>query len=306
MELTLKLSPLVYAEIYKLLAQQLPNDPEKPTRFSEALEDRLHESGQPLDWLPEAAAAYERRWIEYGPEDTLGKQHGLLAGWVLAGLRTVGHSWNFNHTLNEKITSRAAGHRTRSGLLPTRFRPRVIAWTLGVAVGEVDVELPAIPIRYPNDEQIAKAYECFVEFCMLLNTAIKEPWPELVGSATYVRGAGLAEILKPGFKPARQAVVELLKEARLSAHADEVSAFNRHFLANFFENRNTLVHLLPDKPSDPQFTDLTGVACGWSEVRPTVSGITHFVFQRVSEELAASREVNEQTWDIKWELHQDW
>lgn len=302
--MTCGLSPVVFTEVYRALAAR--------SKDAELLDQRLGQVGLDLDWLAEAATAYEAKWDETKADQlpfVLEADHTLLAGWLLAGLRRTGPSHDFSDELLKQVRVRAAERPNGiTNPLPSGLNVRLVAWTLGHVVGDIDRDLPLVPVRPPRDPHVAAAYEGLVDYCLQLKTVIREPWPELVGTATFVRGLGLAEALKPdvgGPKEgkARPALKALIQEARLVLPELEFNKLQRHFLVNdFVSTRNTLSHVAPDRDK-PTFVDLVDIARTWDDVAPTVAGVTQFVCQQVSEELYGSREVDSGLWErVRWDL----
>ncbi|WP_448072470.1 hypothetical protein [Georgenia yuyongxinii] len=295
---------MVFSELYRALAAR-PKD-------AALLNDRLCQVGLDVAWFAEAADSYEAKWDETRSQPApfaLEPDHTLLAGWILAGMRRTGPSHDVSDELLKRMRARAAERPCGiTNPLPAALNVRVVAWTLGQVVGDIDRDLPFVPVRPPRDPHVAAAYGGLVEYCLQLKAVIREPWPELIGTATFVRGLGLAEALKPdvgSYKEgkARPALKALIQEARLVLPELEFNKLQRHFLVNdFVSTRNTLSHVAPD-PDKPTFVDLVDVARTWDDVAPTVSGVTQFVCQQISNELHGSREVDPSLWDrIRWDL----
>ena len=105
--LSCELSPLVFAELYRMLAG------DRQLR-AELLDDRLGEIGCDVSWLEERQPAYEKTWqgnlrVATCVDDliTLGPDHSLLASWVLAPLRASGSGYEFGDDLHGAVTRRA-------------------------------------------------------------------------------------------------------------------------------------------------------------------------------------------------------
>ncbi|MFF7717125.1 hypothetical protein [Streptomyces sp. NPDC007988] len=302
MELKCELSPLVFAQLYKQLAAD--------TDRAELLQDRLSEIGHELSWLTEAAARYEATWqgnlkVAAGPGDlvSLSQPHALLASWLLASLRVTGSSYEFGDDLRSEVTRRALAEIPNVSVeLPSPWRPVVAGWTLGMVVGAVDQNLPVAPAQLPSDANVRAAYEGLVEHVLHLGT-LPTPWPEMVGTATFWRGTGLAEGLKPEAENGHQAIKQLIFECRYSVPDHLGRRLSQHF-EHFAEQRNTLSHIA-DKPGKPRFINVIGQARDWNQIRLTITGITQFLCAQVSLELteSASRAIRAETWDeLVWEL----
>ena len=302
MGLSCELSPLVFAELYRKLADD--------RSFAELLEDRLAEVGWEGSWLGEAADRYEATWqgnlkIAAGPDDlvAVGADHAVLASWVLAALRGNGSSYDFGDELRTSVTTRALAEVPASPPeLPSQWKPVVVGWTLGMVVGAVDQSLPVAPAMLPTDDNVRAAYEGLVEHVLHLNH-VPSPWPEMVGTSTFWRGTGLAEGMQPEAANGQQAITQLVIEVRRILPEHMGRLIGQHF-SQFAERRNTLSHVA-DMPGRPRFVDVKEQARDWSQVRVTVMGITQFLCSQVALELteSASRVVREGTWDdLKWEL----
>jgi hypothetical protein len=300
--LSCELSPLVFAELYRKLA----NDDSS----AELLEERLVEVGWELSWLDEAAERYEATWqgnlkVAAGPGDlvAVGDEHAVLASWMLAALRGTGSSYDFGDELRTSVTTRALAE-VPSALpeLPSQWKPVVVGWTLGMVVGAVDQNLPVAPAKLPTDDNVRAAYEGLVEHVLHLND-IPSPWPEMIGTSTFWRGTGLAEGMQPEAADGQQAITQLVIEVRRIVPEHMGRQIGQHF-TQFAERRNTLSHVA-DKPGKPRFVDVKEQARDWSQIRLTIMGITQFLCSQVAQELteSASRVVREGTWDdLKWEL----
>lgn len=299
-----RLAPVVFSELYKALSET--------ENGAETLDERLGQIELDRDWLTEAAVVYEANWNGCKSDTNLtvlNEDHTLLAGWLLASLRRTEPSRHFSDDLLKRLRARAS--ELPGGLtnpLPVGLNARVVSWTLGHVVGDVDRDVPFVPVRLPVDSHVAAAYAGLVDYCLQLKAVIKEPWPELVGTATFVRTLGLVEALRPdagGPKEgkARPALAALIGEAKLVLPDFEYQRFRRHFMDNdFVSKRNTLSHVAPDLDK-PTFVDLVDIARTWGDVEPTVAGITQFVCQQISEEMHGSREVDSGLWDrIRWDL----
>jgi hypothetical protein len=300
--LSCELSPLVFAELYRMLAGDR-------TR-AELLEERLAEIGRDVSWLEEAAERYEKTWqgnlrVAISVDDliALGPDHSLLASWVLARLRASGSSYEFGDDLRAAVTRRALTEiHSAPHELPSRWKPVVVGWTLGMVVGEVDQNLPVAPAMLPSDPNVRAAYDGLVEHVLHL-AATASPWPEMIGTSTFWRGTGLAEGMQPEAANGQQAITQLVIAVRRILPEHMGKQIGQHF-SQFAERRNTLSHIA-DMPNRPRFVDVKEQARDWPQIRLTIMGITQFLCDQIAVELTetASRAVREGTWDqLVWEL----
>lgn len=308
-ELTCRLSPLVFGALYRLLATDVS--------AQDLLEDRLRGIELELDWLTAASDAYDEKWDDHRrqldsgvrPEDLdrLDPSHAILASWTMAALRARGSSDDFNAGLRSKIFQRLES----DGVDPISFSrreehcPVVFGWTLGMVVSnDVDLNFPAVPAKPVKNEHIAAAYEGLVIHVAALRTAA-EPWPDLLGTSTLVRGAGLAEALRPEAGSARAAIEALLREtARYVPLGVQTTLANHWVRSHLVEKRNAVVHITPTSGGGLAFLDAMHPADTWMKVRPTVQGVAQFIFQEVARELAEEpSEVRPGLWDqLEWDL----
>lgn len=309
-ELTCRLSPLAYSVLYRRLA----GDEEA----REALESRLSEIELDLDWLDSAAEAYERKWannIELLTADfsaneieRLNSSHALLASWILTALRRRGSSDDFSADVRTEILGRLDADGQKASELGAReeFSPVIVGWTLGMVLqNDIDLNLPAIPATPIKNGHIAAAYEGLVHHVASLRLDA-EPWPDLVGTSTLVRGVGLAEALRPEEGSARAAIKVLLREsARYVPSPVQTLLANHWDRGDIIGKRNAVVHIMPTYSGGLAFLDAPSPADDWSKVRPTIQGITQFMFQEVARELAEEpSDVRRGIWDqrLRWDV----
>jgi uncharacterized protein YqiB (DUF1249 family) len=282
-ELSCELSPLVYAELYRLLA----TTPE----FEDSLSFRLDEIAYRFEWLEEAGDAYRAKWeydLQYVDADSISDlvlqqpDHALLASWILAGLRNTGHCYDLSSNLTSRVmetaTKDVTGLRTP---LPPSLSPTVIGWTLGKLIGRED--LPAAPAQLPEDDNVRAAFLGFVEHVLLLQ-AMPDPWPEMMCMAAYWRGYGLAEGMLPDLGSGGPALAQLLREAQLSMERSQYSQLHRHF--EHFNRRRQAVSHIADDASRPSYLEVIETIKHWGDLRMTVQGVTQFVYQEVAKRLA--------------------
>lgn len=302
MGLSCELSPLVFAEMYRKLAAN--------GTCEDLLEDRLAEVGWDLAWLTEAADRYEATWqankkVAAGVDDLIavGADHALLGSWVLAALRGSGSSYDFGEELRRTVTTRALAEIPAApNELPSRWKSVVVGWTLGMVVGSVDHTLPVVPAMLPKDDNVRAAYEGLIEHVLHLGE-LQSPWPEIVGTATFWRGTGLAEGMQPEAANGQDAITQLVIEVRRILPDHMGKLIGQHF-SQFAERRNSLSHVAA-MPGRPRFVDVKEQARDWSQVRLTIMGITQFLCSQVALELteSASRAIRPETWDeLSWEL----
>jgi hypothetical protein len=283
-ELRCELSPLVFAELYRLLDA----DP----RLTDLLAERLKEIDLDHDWLREAVAAYEGRWEsdvamlhDHGSAAQpvgLPSDHALLASWVLAALRTENPCDELSDQLRGRVADRANNDIPHLADLPSCLVPRVIAWTLGMVVGRFDINFPVIPAQMPIDIEVELAYRGLVEHVIHL-AEVQEPWPEVMCSSTLWRAAGLAEGLQPDANGPQAAINQLMAAIRHTTPEYQYERLRKHWIG-FIEHRNALTHVAPSA-GKPRFSDSVRIACASDHVVPTVMGVTNFVFQKISQEL---------------------
>lgn len=285
-ELTCQFSPLVYAELYRLLAAT--------PALEDSLTYRLQELNYPFEWLNDAADAYRAKWeydLSFADADCISDfvveqpDHALLATWLLAGLRYTGPCYELSYDLATVVLEKATGAVRDLGTpLPPSLSPVVIGWTLGQLIGSYD--LPAAPAQPPDDDNVRAAFLGLVEHVLLLQK-MAEPWPEMMCMATYWRGYGLAEGMLPELNSGGPALDQLLKEARLSMDSGEYGHLHRHF--QHFNRRRQAVSHIADDHSRPRYVEVIETIKDWSDLRMTVQGLTQYVFQEVSKSLADSR-----------------
>lgn len=284
-ELNCKLSALCFSELYRLLGEELVHG---------ELLDRLQQLGFDEDWLTEAADAYDAKWVQdaqyivNGSADELALEveHSVLATWLLAGLRNIGNSYDFSTSLRTAVLDRMTTEAPYiSGSRPSSFSPIIRGWTLGMVIGNLDPELPVVPACYPINLHITAAYRGLVEQVDHLG-GVNEPWPELAGTALYVRTGGLAEALRPPPPPRGLGhSLELLMAETKSQVPLAISERLRQNWIRWVERRNVLTHVVPDGNTSDSFTESAAQVQAWDQIKLTVLGITQFVCQQVSFEL---------------------
>lgn len=287
-ELTCTLSPLVFAELYRLLLAD--------RRIAEVLDDRLDEIGYDSDWLRDRADDYDAKWVDVAGllepatvnDYALPVEHSLLATWLLAGLRNTGNSYDLSGRLLDAVQRRMTSEAPLVGARPPSLSPVIRGWTLGMVAGALDPSLPMVLAHEPDDPHIAEAYRGLVEqVCHLEGVA--EPWPELAGTALYVRTGGLAEALRPPPPPPpnrglQYSIDLLLGESKPQAPLHIWERLRVNWI-KWVARRNVLTHVSPDAVAGLSFAASAAQVRTWYQVEATVLGITQFICQEVSGEL---------------------
>lgn len=296
--------PLVFAELYKQLAAD--------KRYEVALEDQLATIHLPLDWLGEAADAYDQKWrsdlayLTPGDVETyaLTEQHSQFATWVLSGLFATGDCAELATKLQTAITQRALEDiPTLSAPLPPVLSPTIIGWTLGSIVSVVGNDLPAAPAIQPSCDNVRVAFTGLVEHVRTLQT-MPEPWPEMMQTAMYWRGYGLAEALRPETGSGGPALKQLRLESGSSLGGILSQQIGRH-LDSFGSRRNTLSHIADDQ-GRPRFVDVVDEERNSSSLALTMRAMTQFVFREVAMEVRNTRPavVRPGAWErLEQEIH---
>lgn len=285
-QLTSTFLPVVFAELYRLLAEE--------KTYQELIEDKLAEIGLPLQWLTEAATAYDRKWradLTYlSPESlsdyALSDQHSHLATWLLSALFSRGDYSELNTRLASAVTARAFDEiDSIPAPLPPQLSPVIISWALGTINSPAGRDHPAIPVVLPSDDNVRTAFTGMIEHVQLLQT-MALPWPEMMQTAMYWRGYGLAEALRPQAASGGVALQQLRREAggtlrlinpRLGTHLDAFGA-----------RRNALSHIA-DSDGRPRFIDVVEDERQQSTVELTMRAMTRFVFHEVTNEVRERR-----------------
>ncbi|ASN39987.1 hypothetical protein CGQ24_13840 [Arthrobacter sp. 7749] len=295
-ELECLLSPLVYSQLYRLLAAD--------ERMTANLAGRLGQIDRPIEWLDYLRDIYDLKWAEDREQIIKGEwaptgmpsDHAILASWILVGLRPLGELSDFGAQLNtavsERLSEEAPNLLTRRGEV---FSPAIVAWTLGMVVDAgLSSNLPVVPAKPIKHIQIAAAYDGLIKHVKILGMT-PAPWPEMLGTATLVRGAGLVEALRPApegkvWGPL-QAVTKLIQEAEGAMVEGLRKRVREHWLnGDFIARRNTIVHI-QGISGEPSFVDISATANSWEKVEMTIRGLTQFVFHEVSVELEDGRTI---------------
>jgi hypothetical protein len=282
-ELSCELSPLVFAELYRLMARP---------QYVELLVERLYLHDRDHDWLSEAAIVYDDFWqselavLPDGGAASVGlsREHALLATWLLAALRPLGESTGFSGELRRLVAERLACDFPEMRSLPTCFVPSVVCWTLGAVVGDFDVNYPVLPAYLPSDPDVSLAYYGLVEHLVHLG-ALGEVRPEVMCTAVLWRAAGLAEGLRPETKNPSAALSMLMREIQPMMPEIPWERLRKHWI-DFPDRRNVLTHLKTAEGGQISFQDSADIAKLQGDLLDTIIGISHFVCHEVSTELS--------------------
>lgn len=275
--------PLVFAELYKLLADE--------KRYSDALEDQLASIYLPLEWLAEARDAYDSKWgadLEYLSSDSvaqyaLTEQHSQFATWLLAGLYARGACGELSSKLEAMVMMRALDEvKGIQTPLPPVLSPTIVGWTLGSVIGRGGSDLPVAPALSPSDDNVRAAFEGLIEHVLAIQ-GMNEPWPEMMQTAMYWRGYGLAEALRPNADTGGLALKQLRLEAFSTMADAQRFEVGRH-LDTFNQRRNALSHIADDH-SRPRFVDVIDEVRQSSGIDLTMRAMTQFVFHDVARDV---------------------
>lgn len=295
MELATALSPLVFAELYQLLARS--------SVYEESLSARLAEIGLDHSWLYDAAEKYDQKWISLqagwdltDEAHALPNDHAVLASWLLAALHFRFISADLDGELRNAVNTRLYTEVDDApAARPPAYRPAISSWQMGMVLGDNDPTLPLALAYLPRDKDVQAAYKGLVEHVLHL-WKIDEPWPEMLGTSTLWRGTGLAEGIKPEAGSAQAAIAQLLRECRQTLPGHQAERLARHFTP-ITDRRNALSHVA-ELTGKPRFHELTAVADDWTKVQQTVFGVTHFVCSLAATELSSQSSgiVHDQFW----------
>lgn len=306
-ELECRLAPVVFAELYRLLASR--------EDLSDQVTEQLETIGLSHDWLKEASDAYSKKWsydVEYMTPETLydfalEAQHSEFATWLLSGLYFSGSPEGLSSELQQAVMERTLEDLPDLELpMPPELSPVVVGWTLGRVVAKSHYRLPIVPAVLPDDENAELAFSGMVEHLLALQTMIP-PWPEMMCTSMYWRGYGIAEALRPEFSSGGEALSQLQREAYRSMPHRQRDNVQRH-LSTFGSRRNALSHVaeMADRPS---FADVVPLARQEDDVELTAQAIVQFVFQEVARQLRDRRPkvVRNGAWDDLYrELQTEW
>ncbi len=281
MALSCDLSPLAYQALYEAIAAQ--------SDLRSAAVARIKQTGGDQETLHALSSAYNSLWelqlkqaagnpTKLWPMD---ERHARLATWLLAFLRRrlKRPSEEFSAHLRKIVADEM---HARFGLVTPSdaFQPTVIAWTLGQVRGRLDVSLPAIPATAISDPDVALAYTGLIVHLLDLQ-GVDQPWPEVAGSASLWRSAGIIDGLKtqPGYQLA-PAIKEAMQQARDVIPPLVASVLSAHW-TEFQVMRNGLTHVWGTS-KQYTFRELATRVGQWRDIELSIRGITYFVFSEVS------------------------
>lgn len=283
--LSCKFPTLVFSELYRLLDEN--------PRYKDVLEDQLATINLTTDWLAEMAAAYGQKWEEdrnYVNADNLAdyalpEQHSQFATWLLAHLHSESSCSDFSTELSKVVMSRALTEIDGIALpLSPQLSPVIIGWTLGSVVSSVE-DLPAVPAVWPSNENVEAAFRGLIEHVCAAQV-MPQPLPEMVQTAMYWRGYGLAEALRPDENSGSPALRRLQLEALTSMEDAHRSQVSRH-LDGFGERRNALSHIA-DSPGRKGFIQVVDEVQESRDLHLTTRAMTQFVFYDVAQQIRQS------------------
>lgn len=284
-DLSCKFPTLVFSELYRLLD-------ERP-RYKSVLEDQLATINLTTDWLAEMAEAYGRKWDEERNSAEVGnladyalpEQHSQFATWLLAHLHSSKSCGDLSTELSKVVMSRALTEIDGIALpLPPLLSPVVIGWTLGSVVSSTD-DLPAAPAVWPSNENVEVAFRGLIEHVCAVQM-MPQPLPEMVQTAMYWRGYGLAEALRPEAGSGSPALRRLQLEA-LSSMSDAHRVHVSRHLDSFGERRNALSHIADDQ-SRKGFIQVVDEVQESRDLHLTTRAMTQFVFYDVAQQVRQS------------------
>lgn len=150
------------------------------------------------------------------------------------------------------------------------------------------------------------AFVGFMEHVLLLQS-METPWPEMMSTATYWRGYGIAEGLLPEHGNGGMALTQLKNGASRSMPPTMYAMLENYF-KTFNQRRQSVSHVAHDD-SRPPFVEVAQTIREWPDLRMAVVGLTQFVFQEVSKELqeVPPRSIRRGVWDnLLHEVRTDW
>jgi hypothetical protein len=290
MALTCDLSPLVFAELYRMVLSD--------TALRARAADRLETADESIAWIEEAERKY-RSWWEAQVAAAAGDiqstypaevRDAQLATWLIAPFRNEETSVVFSAELYKSVNQIARTAFPSAGArLPGEFQVSVVAWTLGRVCGEIDMAIPVAPAEEPDDRHVAVAYDGLLKHVVAL-PEIAGPWPEMIGSAIIWRIAGLADGLrpqqpKPDLRASLGFLMKDLEPVLPSALHTSLSA-GWH---KFQEARNCFTHVAPR--DGVGFADFAQNMRCTDEVREYLRAATYFVCNEVSTALVNDDEL---------------
>lgn len=300
MELEVELSHLVFAELYRILAET--------DAYSDMLEARLNVIELDYSWLRTASELYDAKWHdickgvhEIGEFSHVTSEHAHFASWILASLRCTGQCSDISIDLRKSVTDRFVKEVPNPpAQVPSPWKPVIQGWALGMVIGQFDHDLPAIPPTMPEDDNVRTAVEGLIEHILFFNDT-SSSWPEVSATAVHWRGSGLLEAMQPEAKDAPEAMRLLLPIIRQYLADYQGQILHQHF-STMVQSRNSLTHIA-DLPSCPRFVEVVSEWSGQDRIKYTVSGVTQLLFAQYSSTLADPRSINPKIWDqLHWDI----
>ncbi|MEV1114951.1 hypothetical protein AB0I91_07770 [Actinosynnema sp. NPDC049800] len=282
MELTARLAPVVFAELYQELQSSCATQ----------MADRLADIDRDLDWLSLTIQRYEALWAyrltlpdpqeRYQPLDA---DHAALAAWIAAGLRGYGPSNEINQAVQQAVRDRTASDPPE--LVRDHSRVALVAWSLGQVVGDYDRSLPVVFCEPLADRSVQLAYEGLVQHVVGLPEV--DEWPEMLGSAVLWRACGLADGLRPqkgGRSNLEASVNELIAGMRRYVSSTVLLQWAKEW-PEYTKVRNGFTHVAGENGAY-SFADVASRMRNRSEVAPALTSATTFVGHSLAEELLDS------------------
>ena len=300
MELEVELSHLVFAELYRILAET--------DAYSDMLEARLNVIELDYSWLRTASELYDAKWHdickgvhEIGEFSHVTSEHAHFASWILASLRGTGQCSDISIDLRKSVTDRFVKEVPNPpAQVPSPWKPVIQGWALGMVIGQFDHDLPAIPPTMPEDDNVRTAVEGLIEHILFFNDT-SSSWPEVSATAVHWRGSGLLEAMQPEAKDAPEAMRLLLPIIRQYLADYQGQILHQHF-STMVQSRNSLTHIA-DLPSCPRPVEVVSEWSGQDRIKYTVSGVTQLLFAQYSSTLADPRSINPKIWDqLHWDI----
>ena len=241
MALTCQLARVTYLALYEELASD--------GSFRAVVEKRLEDLGPTslddlvsayrLDWraATEASSAVCDAVRALEPLDA---QHGALASWLIAPLRSSGDSTE----IGNRARTRALSLVDVAGLSPedlAGFGIAVVGWTVGQVWGTVDRSMPVIPATPFDDEDLRIAYEGLLQHSRVLT---ESSWSEMAGSAVFWRVGGVTEALRPQPLPnLANSLGEVMRDCKDNLPASVGRLLTGTARDEFISSRNAFTHV---------------------------------------------------------------
>jgi hypothetical protein len=280
-ELTVRLAPVVFAELYRELRHSCATH----------LQERLSDIDRDLEWLDATIRRYDALWAyrltltdpqeRYQPLET---DHADLAAWIAAGLRGYGPSNEISQAVQHAIRDRTAGDSPE--LVKNHGRVALVAWSLGQVVGDYDRSLPVVFCEPFTDRSVQLAYEGLVRHVVELPEV--DEWPEMLGSAVLWRACGLADGLRPqsGRSNLEASVNALIAGMRRYVSPTLLDQWAKEW-SEYKNVRNGFTHVAGENGAY-SFADVASRMRNRAEVALALTSATTFVGHSLAEELLDS------------------